>query len=298
MEEIEKVDLFWAKHGSDWMIAGSLGTSLLLGVNYTTSQVVNKEFEGRKLLAIDSIATTQELCVLTEQNVKSAETNEVIKQVAILKFTDGIFTEIDQLNVFPQATSLTALGKSSYLVVEGKWRVTWGNQYFNLLATNDTKLTAEIVNGLYASNKSEAEEPTNGGGEQPSTKGNTDGTPPALDDISPQGSGKKTPREADHTSGIHHLIDQRISSGPTKYGSNSPGPVMDQEKVIKLIDERLLLYKDQLKKELTAEIKEQLLQELRGETKKEIEFRRSRPNSKSKDQKPKPYAIKISDYDN
>lgn len=164
-----------------------------------------------------------------------------------------------------------------------------------MLATNDTKLAADIVNGLYESNKSEADEPVLAGGEQPSTKGHTDGTPPAQDETSTPGSVGNTPLNLDHEIGLQKLVDQRINSGPTKFYDTITDPLMDQEKLVNLIDERLMLYKEQLKKELIFEIKEQLLQELKEQPKKELEFRRSRPTSKNKDGRDLGYSIKISE---
>lgn len=102
------------------MVAASLGSDKVIGINLNDSTTEQKTFEGQSIIAIDTINSTQEICLLLEQIEKPEDSKEEIKKVVLMKLGEGKFNEVDQLNVFSRATSLTALGNSSYLVLEGK----------------------------------------------------------------------------------------------------------------------------------------------------------------------------------
>lgn len=156
-----------------------------------------------------------------------------------------------------------------------------------MFSTNDRKLAERIIQGLYSSNQARVEGGTPFLYEQPSTKGNTDGSSPIHDPASNQSSGMNSSASNFKPEHIDSLIQLRLSL-------NSDNPLADQEalkeleqKLGKLIDERLLNFKNTIKSQIFEELKDQIADHIKTAVKEEVTSQLSKTNRAN------PYTIKV-----
>ena len=252
MTESTESEYSFAKRSSDWIVSANCGGQDIVAYNLRTHKKIEFRLQGQSALSIDINSSGCEIYVLSEDTVKDSDSDEDIKQVVILRLEDEALTELDQIKVFPKAKVLTSLGKSEYILIEGLFCVNLGDQYFNLLSTNNTKLAEDIVNGLYASNRSEAEAPEVLGNDQNSTKGNTNGNSPIPEENSNPNSEPNKLDEARILSSVDKCLDQRVTDDE----KSTQMITIDQKRLAEIIDERLKIFKEQIKMEILAELQE------------------------------------------
>jgi len=243
------------KRLSDWIVSANYGSQEVIAYNIKTGSQDTFKLKNQIALSIDMNSSGSEVYILTEEIGTASESQEEIKHVVILKIKDETVIEIDQIKVFHKAKVITSLGKTQYLLLEG-------DQYFNLLSTNDTKLAKDIVNGLYASNRSESEVIYVGGNDQTSTKGNTNGNSPIPEENSNPNSEPQKLNEDRILSSVDIYIDQKHDLNDPRVSNEGRQITIDEKRLVQIIDDRLTIFKDELKRELIAELRLALGSEL------------------------------------
>lgn len=228
----------------------------MVAYNLKTEKRLNYDLNDKSALSLDINQAGNEIYVLSELTENCTDTEEDIKQITILKIEEEALTEIDHISVFPKAKMLTTLSQSNFLLLEGTIQITEGDQYFNLLCINETSLAKDIVDGLYMSNKSEIEAPIVRGNEQNSTQGNTDGNSPIPEEITPQNSEEHKTTKVRVLSSVDHFMDQRVGSADSGGDQLKAFITIDEKRLTEIIDDRLRKFKDELRREIMADMKE------------------------------------------
>lgn len=163
-----------------------------------------------------------------------------------------------------------------------------GNQYFNLFTTNDKKLAERIIQGLYSSNQAaRIEDGTPFLFEQPSTKVNTYASSPIHDQGSNQSSGIALSEAKVRPEHIDSMIQLRISSAADDPQAAAESLKEAETRLGRLIDERLLDFKETIKSQLMDELKVQLAEQVKAAVKEELALQLSKVS------KTQPYTINV-----
>jgi hypothetical protein len=162
-----------------------------------------------------------------------------------------------------------------------------GNQYFNLFSTNDKKLAEKIIQGLYSTNQARVEEGTPYLYEQPSTKGNTNASSPNPEIGSNQSSGLQSSENQLVPERIDRIIELRISSSAENPLAVSETLKEVETRLISIIDERLLKFKEVIKNQVIEEFKAQYMDQVKLAVKEEVALQLGRAN------RTHPYTIKV-----
>jgi hypothetical protein len=112
-------ELIFSRSYDNWLVAGCLGQSQLIGVNLNTRKTVSLSIGQAQIVSLGGRINSSEIFVLAESQSGDPTSELTIKQVLMVDLSLAGNQVADRFEVFSESRSLHVLEDCQLVVVEG-----------------------------------------------------------------------------------------------------------------------------------------------------------------------------------